>query len=563
MGYLRFLFKETAIFDTYFVVCVVLASVGEGVVIATIINSLTSKTAASIEIFDLVIFFAALFLFFWARRQLINRTCYELEQLIQNIRTRVCERVRGAELASFEAIGKTQIQQILAEDCQALYGAGRNVMHALAAVGLAGSALFFALTISGTVFLCLVLIIVVILHFFSLQQAASQREYDNATREDQRFFAVLTEELEGFKELRINDAKAKDLFDNDIIVSAERAKNMKFQIARRLNLNLVAGYVTFYVMLGFIMFALPMVWEQDASDVPASKIAATFLFIFSPLYDLAMGYSGLLQANLAVERISALETRLAKLTTEKSTAAQQTAEFQSLCCKQLTFQYPQLPSADESPFQVGPLDLTIQRGEIIFVIGGNGSGKSTLLHLLCGLRQPSSGELYVNDKGTPSSKGDCYRSYFSIILQDYHLFQRMLGLPYIDRERIDQLLVLLQLNGITDVDAEGRFTNLNLSGGQKKRLALLAMELDDRQLLLFDEWAADQDPDFRRFFYTVYLEELRARGKTVIAATHDDHYFHIADRVFRLDHGQLSEMDQSMFIHARASKGAPSDVLEQ
>jgi putative ATP-binding cassette transporter len=86
---------------------------------------------------------------------------------------------------------------------------------------------------------------------------------------------------------------------------------------------------------------------------------------------------------------------------------------------------------------------------------------------------------------------------------------------------------------------EGAFSTLALSQGQRKRLALLTAYLEDRPIYLFDEWAADQDPQFKEIFYHHLLPELRARNKTVLVITHDDRYYDVADRLIKLDYGKL------------------------
>jgi len=88
--------------------------------------------------------------------------------------------------------------------------------------------------------------------------------------------------------------------------------------------------------------------------------------------------------------------------------------------------------------------------------------------------------------------------------------------------------------------SEGELSSTKLSQGQRKRLALLLAYLENRSIILLDEWAADQDPSFRKVFYTELLPELKARGKTVIAITHDDHYFHLADKIYRIHQGSMS-----------------------
>jgi putative ATP-binding cassette transporter len=174
----------------------------------------------------------------------------------------------------------------------------------------------------------------------------------------------------------------------------------------------------------------------------------------------------------------------------------------------------------------------------VFIIGGNGSGKSTLLKLLTGLYRPSGGCLLVD--GVPVLWRDIqrYRELVSIIFSDFHLFQRLYGLPDVDEKSVNSLLDTMQLLGKTSFD-RGCFSTLELSTGQRKRLALIVALLEDRPIIVFDEWAADQDPEFRRYFYEVLLKDLKKRGKTVIAVTHDDHYFQHCDKLVKMDLGAI------------------------
>ncbi len=65
--------------------------------------------------------------------------------------------------------------------------------------------------------------------------------------------------------------------------------------------------------------------------------------------------------------------------------------------------------------------------------------------------------------------------------------------------------------------------------------------LENRPLLLLDEWTADQDPQFRLFFYTQLLPKLKSQGKTIVLINHDDRYFSTADRVIKMEYGQIIE----------------------
>jgi putative ATP-binding cassette transporter len=193
---------------------------------------------------------------------------------------------------------------------------------------------------------------------------------------------------------------------------------------------------------------------------------------------------------------------------------------------------------EDSSFILGPIDLTIRPGELIFVTGGNGSGKTTLVKMLTGLYAPEGGEIRLDDEVITLANRDSYRQHFSVVFSDFYLFESFFGMVSsdLDAQALDYL-IQLQLDHKVQVK-DGKLSTTELSQGQRKRLALLTAYLEDRSIYVFDEWAADQDPQFKEIFYYQLLQDLKARGKTVIVISHDDRYFHVADRILKLDFGK-------------------------
>ncbi|MCX6635946.1 MAG: ATP-binding cassette domain-containing protein, partial [Acidobacteria bacterium] len=172
--------------------------------------------------------------------------------------------------------------------------------------------------------------------------------------------------------------------------------------------------------------------------------------------------------------------------------------------------------------------------------GGNGSGKTTLLKLFTALYQPMQGCIRVDGSEITAANVQSYRNLFSAIFSDFHLFDKLHGLRDIAPERVDDLLRRMDISQKTAF-RDGRFSNILLSTGQRKRLALVVSYLEDKPVYVFDEVAADQDPRFRGYFYETLLPELKRAGKTVVVVTHDDRYFHVADRVLGMDYGKLND----------------------
>jgi len=292
------------------------------------------------------------------------------------------------------------------------------------------------------------------------------------------------------------------------------------------------------MLLAAMVFVLPSVSPVYGEQV--SRITAAILFIIGPLTMVVGALPVFQNATHAINKMARLDAELDR--------AQEQARdrdngdvvvpppFEEIRVDRLGFSYR---DREGKPlFTVGPLSLTVTRGEILFLVGGNGSGKSTVFKLLTGLYYPDAGTIAVDGLDITSVGHRRYREMFSGIFTDYHLFVRLYGLANIEDRQVYDLLRLMQLEHKTSWH-DGHFENQELSTGQKKRLALIVSLLEDKPIYVFDEWAADQDPEFRKFFYDTLLPELKSRGKTVIAATHDDRYFYACDRVLKMEMGQI------------------------
>jgi putative ATP-binding cassette transporter len=256
-----------------------------------------------------------------------------------------------------------------------------------------------------------------------------------------------------------------------------------------------------------------------------------------PISTIMGALPSLRQSMIALKRIEQLDdTLLAERApcgeTNFTGNAPLTLELRGVC-----HQYP--GATEDRAFVLGPIDFTIHAGELLFIVGGNGSGKTTLAMLLLGLYPPESGAIYLNGHKVTEANVADYRQHFSAVFADFHLFEQLLEMESDAlMEKTNHYLASLEMANKVQV-VDGKFSTLNLSTGQRKRLALISSYLEDRPIYLFDEWAADQDPAFKRVFYTELLPELKARGKTVIVITHDDAYFSCADRVIKLQDGAL------------------------
>lgn len=342
--------------------------------------------------------------------------------------------------------------------------------------------------------------------------------------------------IDGRKELALNRDRARMLYDEEFDRDACAYRD---NVTRADIFNGLAGNWANAMVLGSIglvfFCASGLGW---ASGEIAATFALTVLFLRAPMVATVAALPSLLAARISLDKLEALD--LAPETSDIA-AVPGLGEWQSLQLAGVEYRYP--GEGEEAGFDVGPIDLELRRGELVFLVGGNGSGKSTLARLLTGLHRPAGGEIRLDGHVVQPHQWQSYRQLFASVYTDFHLFSRLLGpaAAEVDESLVGQWLERLRLRHKVKF-AAGRLADTRFSQGQRKRLALMLAMLEDRDILILDEWAADQDPLFRRLFYRELLPQLKAAGKTVLAITHDDHYFDQADRLLKMDGGRLSEL---------------------
>ncbi|WP_394558373.1 multidrug ABC transporter permease/ATP-binding protein [Aquipseudomonas alcaligenes] len=342
--------------------------------------------------------------------------------------------------------------------------------------------------------------------------------------------------IDGRKELALNRDRARLLYDEEFDRDARAYRD---NVTRADIFNGLAGNWANAMVLGSIglvfFCASGLGW---ASGEVAATFALTVLFLRAPMVATVAALPSLLAARISLDKLEALE--LAPETPEIA-MPQGLGDWQRLQLSGVEYRYP--GEGDEAGFDVGPIDLELRRGELVFLVGGNGSGKSTLARLLTGLHRPAGGEIRLDGRIVQTHEWQAYRQLFASVYTDFHLFARLLGPDGVEVEEslVGQWLERLRLRHKVKF-AGGRLADTRFSQGQRKRLALMLAMLEGRDILILDEWAADQDPLFRRLFYRELLPQLKAAGKTVLAITHDDHYFDQADRLLKMDGGRLFEL---------------------
>jgi cyclic peptide transporter len=362
------------------------------------------------------------------------------------------------------------------------------------------------------------------------------------------YFKVVDDTLKGFKELKLSTIKRTNLFENFLSRNRREVRDVEIGIVNRyLVLNLFSQY-GLYLLLGVVLFVLPVLHLLNRESV--ISFVVILLFIIGPITNLIGMQNFYTRSYVANKRVNTFLEDLKDMPVE----AAHTPDAYDEVIEELRFEnitYQHRSDAFDSSFVLGPIDLTIKRGETIFIIGGNGSGKSTFINCLTGLYRPSGGNIYLNGRKI-ANDGRHYQDHISAIFTDNHLFSRNYdNYALKGNKEYEHLLKIMKLDTVVLDDRE-ESARRKFSKGQSKRMAMIFALLEDSPILVLDEWAADQDPYFRRYFYEKLLPQLKAQGKTIIAVTHDDAYFKYADRILKFDYGKIVRDLNGMPLEAEA-----------
>lgn len=454
------------------------------------------------------------------------------QRSIQGLRMELCRRILDSGMRRIETLGPARLQSALTDDVQIITNAVAGVPLLTINLAIVAGAFVYIGILSVKVLLGMLAVLAAGLVLYQLPVRRAGVYLRRARVHQDTMHGHLESVTRGAKELKLDAARRTHVLDDGV---GATGRLLVRDTTRGVALYTVAGswgQLLFLASIGVMLFAGPKfgIGERDLTG-----FTLAVLYINTPLVTVLNMIPALGRAGTALASLDALE-----LGDEESLPAPRPREpgtGAALRLRGTVFRYA-TADATETPFQVGPLDAEFRPGTITCVIGGNGSGKTTLAKLLCGLYRPDAGEVHLDGAAVTGARLQELRESVAGVFSDVHLFRTLPGGARDDEEAN----LLLQLLGMAEkvTVRDGEFSTIALSTGQRKRLALVAALLTDRPVLLFDEWAADQDPEFREFFYTRVLPTLRDRGKTVVAITHDDRYFGIADDVLKLDRGQVA-----------------------
>lgn len=456
------------------------------------------------------------------------------QAVVFDLQMRLSRQILATELKPLETIGLPRLLVILTEDIQVVATAVGFLPVLTINIASAAGCMVYISWLSWQVLALVVLLSVIATISCQWFLIRGKQALTSAREQQDRLFQHFRSLIDGVKELKLQYYGRQDFLNADLEWTARQ-----MQHSNRLGLSLLAvldswGKFIYFFAVGLILFLLPQ-WIEISLQTRVAYVL-TFTYLLGPMENLVNKLPMLSKAGIALSRIKALGLSL-NAPERLAIAPAPIAEQPHLRLQQVTHTYR--TDRGDREFTLGPIDLAARPGELIFIVGGNGSGKSTLAKLLTGLYQPQSGSIWLNDQPIDPAHQEWYRQHFSAVFSDFYLFERLLDAKKAtDDASALKYLKQLQLDHKVNID-QGQFSTTALSQGQRKRLTLLNAYLQSRPIYLFDEWAADQDPTFKDIFYTQILANLKAQGKIIFVISHDDQYFHLADRLIKLDYGSV------------------------
>lgn len=498
--------------------------------------------------FNYIILFCSLMLvFIWSRIELSNIVIKFSQQIFWKLRSEILRTILKANFYQFSK-RKDQIHAVLIHDINVLTGFSLSIIQFFSAFTMAigcfiymgmQSKILFLITLGVSIFGIMLYRISV---NFNKNRLILSRELEN------RFMKSFLDILSGFKEIHMHPKIGRDIFNRKIKnVSNESFINNTKAYTGLLNTQ-ITEEVLFYSLIAFILIYNSFF----TSESPASIVNFVFilLYLVGSINTLMTIIPDMVQAKIASGKIYKLKSELNDERFENQIENKEIsiAEFNVLKVSDLMFIYENEKSGVK--FSIGPLSFSLKKGEAIFIYGGNGSGKTTLINAVLGLLQVNSGTIHFNGTKLGKNNYSSYRTLFSVIFNDFHLFEELYGFEHISEDLVNEYLELFELNGKVSY-LKNSFSTSNLSTGQRKRLSLIIALMRQHPILVLDEWAADQDPLFRKKFYVQIIPELKAKGFSIIAITHDDAYYYVADKLFKMEFGQLSH------------ESSPTDIIKK
>ncbi|KAJ1464339.1 cyclic peptide transporter [Baffinella frigidus] len=453
------------------------------------------------------------------------------------LKVKIAKKINIMKLDDVESIGFARLLNILTNDVNSVAAAAMAIpMVVVSTVTIIGMLGYLAF-LNVIVFAVVLTSIFVGVFLFQIPVGLVQGLYERARELKDTIQEGIRGLVYGAFELKLDEQKSEHYIKEEIIKPQDKSVKLEKVGDAIIHLAGTSSDLLSFFIIGGIVFILPNYIELPIAN--SFGIVMALLYIAGPVAAILGMLQQMQMGKVALKRIHELEGYEEEKYPETSTLI---TEWSTYSVQDISYKYDK--NGLDSSFHLKPISLSFERGQINFIVGGNGSGKSTLGKLLSLHYRSLSGTILFDDIVLTDNNICIAREKISVIYSDYFLFRKLYRQhSEADEIKVNAYLYALGLAGKTEF-VGGYFTTTNLSDGQRRRLALLVALIEDKDIYVFDEWAADQDPVFKRIFYQKILPEMKNDNKLVIVITHDDRYFDCADRVIFIEDAAVVDVKQ-------------------
>ncbi|MBW8683319.1 ATP-binding cassette domain-containing protein [Chitinophaga rhizophila] len=519
-----------------FLICLSLISSLTNVGILLFINSAIRSVASQgmVEIQSAVAFFlligSSFLVSFFFQKYMVDMT----NDITYGIELSILEKIRHASYESFEKLGYEKIYAAIS-DARILSRMPTvfiNLINSFITIVCTLAYLFYTSFFSGLVLLG---IMIALLAIYMYRDKHIAKNLEKVRDLQDTYYGYLRELLQGFRQVRVSLNRSHTLFDRYLFANRTESRKLNTKASRQYAFNELTGVYSWYILLGSIVFILPVFMKMDPMQIVGFVTAV--LFMMSPLSQIIIFLPSYASFKIALNRINKIDSQL-QVNLPLKPADPVAVQFESLRFENIKYSYD---TTDPRSFHLHLSELTISKQEILFLIGGNGSGKTTFINLLMGLYQPQQGKIFIDEKEVSWEAYCRFVNNMSVVFTNQYLFRENYDQHDLSANNtlLNQMTQQFNLTGVLKVHTDENRVDTNLSRGQQKRVALLLALLEEKPIIVLDEWAAEQDTINKDAFYTEWLELLRRMGKTIVIVTHDDDYFSCADRVIKFKAGSI------------------------
>lgn len=529
---------------------IILVSILSGLANMLIIVMVTSFIGAEIELAFVLYYFGLAMSIYLIGRKIVDTRIVQITwEIIFDLKMLLANRLFSTSYEKFEKIDRGRVYSTMSGDIETIGVSARTLVNTVMSIITAlGAFLYLSVLAYWETLMTIIFVIGLSVVYYFVSRKTSVF-FDQSREANTVYMRLLNGMIDGFKEISIHwNKRFRYLSDLETSIRTHKVKAASAQLAF-VNAFLT-GEFFFIGIIGSVALIIPRIFDEIPSPTTMTFVVI-LLYLIGPIHSILNVVPEFLRIKIAWRKIHELIRDVPanlNLASRVNFRPPQKNVVESFCAKNISYAYESV--AGQSGFSIEAFNMELKKGELLFIIGGNGSGKTTLAKVLTGLYSPVSGHVIIDDKDVdPSDLGE----YFSVVFNPFYLFKRLyIDISESNLEQIKNDLRILDLHKKVEID-NNEYSTIELSGGQRKRLALLQCYIEDKPIFLFDEWAADQDPVYRKLFYRELLPRMKEKGKIIIAITHDDNYFDVADKIIKLDMGTATMLKTSKYSEYFAS----------